>query len=158
MYTENTIVMRGDWPHIWNLSSQIERWPERLPHYRIVTIKKTEKDGLERQAFMSAWRNVLPVNWHTIQRLQPHIDPAQARVFYKHVGGVTKGMEVVWTFEPLDADSYRVIISHDWRPRWPLVGGIAAMLIGELIVKNIADKTLARVKQLAAGQKSDNKN
>jgi len=149
MYAENTIVMRGAWPRIWDLSSQIEHWPERLPHYRKVTIQRSSPDGLERDAFMSAWRNILPVSWTSIQRLQPNADPSQARVFYHHIHGVTKGMEVVWLFELVGTDTYRVTITHEWTVGWPLVGGLASTLIGELIIKNIADKTLATVKKLA---------
>lgn len=156
MYAENSIVMRGDWQRIWELSSQIERWPEHLPHYRRVTINRSAKDNLEREAYMSAWRDILPVSWLSMQYLQPNADASRARVFYKHIGGVTKGMEVVWAFEPLGDDSYRVIITHEWQPKWPLVGGIASHLIGELIIKNIADKTLARVKQLANSRKLAN--
>lgn len=149
MYAENSIVMQGEWSRIWELSSQIEHWPERLSHYRKVDITKSSPDGNERYAYMSAWRDVLPVSWWTIERLQFDVDPAKARVYYTHVGGVTKGMEVVWVFEPLGENSYRVIITHEWRPGWPIVGGLASNLIGELIVKNIADKTLATVKRLA---------
>lgn len=149
MYAENSIVMRGDWARIWELSSQIERWPEHLPHYRQVTINRASKDNLEREAFMSAWRDILPVSWLSVQWRRPNADAAKARVLYKHIGGVTKGMEVVWAFETLGENVYRVIITHEWRPNWPLVGGLASRLIGELIVKNIADKTLAKIKQLA---------
>jgi ribosome-associated toxin RatA of RatAB toxin-antitoxin module len=150
LYIENTIVVRGEWETVWQLSSQIEKWPERLPHYRKVILQSVSLDGLEKHAYMSCWRDILPVNWHTIQRLEYSPDPAQARVRYNHVKGVTKGMEVIWKFEPLDQGAYRVTISHDWSPGWPLVGGLAARLISQLIVHNIADKTLARVKVLAA--------
>src|SRR5438045_1473432 len=145
MYSENVVVMRGNWQYIWELSSQIEKWEQRLPHYREVTLHQKSADGLEKQATMRARRDFLPVSWRTIQRLQPADDPADATIFYKHIGGVTKGMEVAWIFEPLSPNLYRVTISHDWKPKWPLIGGLASHLIGELIVKNVAGKTLARV-------------
>lgn len=150
MYIENTIVLRGEWETIWQLASQIEKWPEWLPHYRKVTIQSVSPGGLVKHAYMSCWRDILPVSWHTIQRLEPSPDPAQAHVRYHHVKGVTKGMEVIWHFAPLDQGVYRVTITHEWNPRWPLVGGLASRLISQLIVHNIADKTLARVKVLAA--------
>ncbi len=153
MYSENVIVMHGDWQHIWELSSEIEKWPERLPHYRQVRLDSVSSDGLEKRAYMAAWRNILPVSWHTIQRLQPDANATQAKVFFQHVGGVTKGMEVVWNFEALGQDDYRVTIAHEWKPDWPVVGGLAARLIGELIVKNVAGKTLNRIRDLAAVKK-----
>ncbi len=148
MYIENTIVVTGEWSRLWELASQIENWPRWLPHYRKVTIESTSPDGLEKRGYMSAWRDILPVSWHTIQRLQPSDDPAQARVFYNHVKGLTRGMEVIWHFEPQSNQTYRVTISHNWKPGWPLVGGLAARLISQLIVSNIADKTLNRVRLL----------
>jgi hypothetical protein len=153
LYIENTKVIRGDWEIVWRLSSQIENWPEWLPHYRKVIVQSASPEGRVKHAYMSCWRDILPVSWHTIQRLDYSPDPAQARVFYHHIKGVTKGMEVIWRFEPLDHPQpgvYRVTISHDWSPGWPLVGGLAARLISRQIVHNIADKTLARVRVLAA--------
>ena len=150
MYIENTIVVRGEWENLWELSSDIEKWPERLPHYRKVTIQSASPGGQIKHAYMSCWRDLLPVSWHTIQRLEHAPDPAESRVLYHHVKGVTKGMEVIWKFEPLDQGVYRVTISHDWNPRWPLIGKLAARLISWQIVHNIADKTLKQVKVLAA--------
>lgn len=150
MYSENTVVMRGEWPRIWQLSSELEKWVERLPHYRKIVIDEVSEDGLTKKAYMSAWRDFIPCSWRTIQRLKPSDDPAEARIFWNHIGGVTKGMEVVWLFEPLGDNAYKVTITHDWKPKWPLVGGLASHLIGELIVKNVAGKTLNRFRQLAA--------
>lgn len=150
MYIENTIVVRGEWETVWELSSDIEKWPERLPHYRKVIVQSSSPGGMIKHAYMSCWRDVLPVSWHTIQRLEHGNNPAESRVLYHHVKGVTKGMEVVWRFEPLDPGVYRVTISHDWNPGWPLVGKLAARLISTQIVHNIADKTLKQVKTLAA--------
>lgn len=150
MYIENTIVVRGEWETIWDLASVIEKWPERLPHYRKVIIESESPGGQVKHAYMSCWRDILPVSWHTIQRLDYSADPAQAHVRYHHVKGVTKGMEVVWNFEPLDEGVYRVTITHNWNPKWPLVGELASKLISQNVVHHIADKTLARVKVLAS--------
>ncbi len=149
MYIENTIVVRGDWPRIWRLSSEIEKWPERLPHYRKVKLLAVSANGLEKNAYMSAWRDFLPVSWESIQRLQPNDDPTQAHIIYNHVKGVTRGMRVEWIFKPLGGDDYRVTITHNWTPTWPVVGPLAARLISQQIVHKVADKTLARVRQLA---------
>lgn len=174
MYIENTIVLKGNWSDIWRFSSEIEHWVERLPHYRkidILEVLDADGAGHQRRAYMSCWRDPLPLKWSkldkrrvpgwidlvripeswtTVQTLEPNDDPAQARIRYTHVGGVTKGMEVVWSFQPLADGYYRVSISHNWRSRWPLIGGLATYLIQTQIVHDIADKTLATMKRLAA--------
>ncbi len=179
MYIENTIVLRGDWADLWRFSSEIERWVEWLPHYRKIDILETLEGGRKRRAYMSCWRDLLPLKWETmarlksngipawldlvripegwttVQTLEPNDNPAQARIRYNHVGGPTKGMEVIWTFEPLQDDYYRVSISHDWRARWPIIGGMATYLIQTHIIHDIADKTLKTMKRLTAQAKPD---
>ncbi len=155
MFIENSLIMQGDWLDLWRFSSEIERWAERLPHYRKVSILETLERGKRRKAFMSAWRGLLPVSWRTIQTLEFSEDPSQARILYNHIGGVTKGMGVIWSFEPLNEKRYRVVISHDWTPHWLLLSRPAAYLIQTRIVHNIADKTLSTIKGLvleAAGR------
>ena len=149
MFTRNRVIMTGDFAHIFDLSSLIERWPVILPHYRYVRLLDQSSDGLQRRAVMSAWRNILPVSWKTLQTIIPpqNGNADSARILYIHIGGVTKGMEVEWIFRTLSEGRYEVSITHDWQPNWPLVGNIAARLIGRFIVANIADKTLATIKK-----------
>jgi ribosome-associated toxin RatA of RatAB toxin-antitoxin module len=176
MYIENAIVLRAEWNDLWRFASEIEHWVERLPHYRRIDILEIFENGRKRKAYMSCWRDLLPLSWPrieqrkkqgrksprlidwlripeswtTVQTLLPHDDPAQARILYNHIGGPTKGMEVVWSFQPLGNDSYRVTISHDWRARWPLIGGLATRFIQTRIVHDIADKTLKTMQRLTA--------
>lgn len=178
MYIENTVVLRGNWDDLWRFSSEIEHWVERLPHYRQIDILETFEGGRKRKAFMSCWRDLLPlplslsgielqkkkgekvpflidqaripVGWTTVQTLLPNDDPAQARILYNHIGGPTRGMEVIWSFQPLGNDSYRVTISHDWQAKWPLISGVATWFIQTQIVHDIADKTLKTMKKLTA--------
>ena len=77
------------------------------------------------------------------------LDPARRRITFRHVGGITRGMQVAWTLEPR-ADGVLVEIWHAFRPRWPLVpDGLVQFVVGELFVDNIASKTLRRIKLLA---------
>jgi hypothetical protein len=171
MYIENSIVLRGHWDDIWRFSVEIEHWVERLPHYRRIDILEILEDGRKRRAYMSCWRDFwppkwsaikqampdgvlkllrVPISWSTIQTTEPNDDPQEARIRYKHIGGVTKGMEVVWSFEPLSGDYYRVTISHDWQAKWLIVGRPATYVIQSWVVHNIADQTLNTIKRLAA--------
>lgn len=182
MYIENSIILKGNWADIWRFSSEIERWVDRLPHYRkieILEVLDANEMGRKRRAYMSSWRDLLPLKWSklnkqnvpgwidllripeswtTVQTLEPNADPTQARILYTHVGGVTKGMEVIWSFQPLSDDYYRVSISHNWKSKWPLIGGLATYIIQTQVVHDIADKTLSTMKRLAAeaqfGQKT----
>ena len=60
-----------------------------------------------------------------------------------HIGGVTRGMEVEWSFREV-ADGTHVRILHVWDgPRIPIVGSAAATLvIGPVFVHGIASRTL----------------
>jgi hypothetical protein len=67
-------------------------------------------------------------------------------VRFSHIGGVTKGMEVEWTFQEVAGGAgTHVRIVHVWDgPTIPVVGGLAAsMVIGPVFVHGIASRTLA---------------
>ena len=128
---------------IFPLAAEVERWPERLPHYRYVRRLPAE-DG-ERHFAMGARRGPIPVRWEAIQRPLPD----ERRIEFTHTGGVTRGMEVAWRFVPNDA-GWQVSIEHELRLRWPLLGGFASeRVIGPQFVEAIARRTLGRVKELA---------
>jgi ribosome-associated toxin RatA of RatAB toxin-antitoxin module len=128
---------------IFALAAEIERWPERLPHYRYV--RRVETGNGERRFAMGARRGPIPVRWEAIQR--PLL--AQRRIEFTHTGGVTRGMEVAWRFEPA-GDGWNVSIEHQLQLNWPIVGGFAASrVIGPQFIDAIAGRTLKRVKALA---------
>ena len=128
---------------IFPLAAEVERWPERLPHYRYVR-RLPAADGVRRFA-MGARRGPLPVRWEAIQRPLPE----ERRIEFTHTGGVTRGMEVAWRFEPNDT-GWDVSIEHEWKLGWPFIGGWAAEhLIGPQFIEAIARRTMRRVKVLA---------
>jgi uncharacterized membrane protein len=128
---------------IFPLASEVERWPERLPHYRYVR-RLPAADG-ERRFAMGARRGPIPVRWEAIQRPLP----AERRIEFTHTGGVTRGMQVAWHFEPQDG-GWEVSIEHELELAWPLIGGFAAeRVVGPQFVEAIARRTLRRVKAMA---------
>ena len=128
---------------IFPLAAEIERWPERLPHYRYV--RRLPMPNGERRFAMGARRGPVPVRWEAIQRPLPD----ERRIEFTHTGGVTRGMEVAWRFEP-NATGWDVSIEHEWKLGWPLIGGWAAEhVIGPQFIEAIAHRTLRRVKVLA---------
>jgi len=138
-----TIQIDAPLERIFPLASEVERWPERLQHYRYVR-RLAGPDG-ERRFAMGARRGPIPVRWEAIQRLIP----AERRIEFVHTGGVTRGMQVAWRFEPNQAGC-EVSIEHELHLGWPLIGGFAAeRVIGPQFVEAIARRTLKRVKVLA---------
>jgi hypothetical protein len=128
---------------IFPLAAEVERWPERVPHYRYV--RRLPAANGERRFAMGARRGPIPVRWEAIQRSLPD----ERRIEFTHSGGVTRGMEVAWSFVPVDG-GWDVSIEHELRLRWPLIGGWAAEhVIGPQFIEAIARRTLRRVKALA---------
>jgi hypothetical protein len=128
---------------IFPLAAEVERWPERLPHYRYV--RRLPATNGERRFAMGARRGPLPVRWEAVQRPLPD----EQRIEFIHTGGVTRGMQVAWRFEPTPT-GWDVSIEHELDLRWPLIGGWAARhVIGPQFIEAIARRTLRGVKALA---------
>jgi len=142
MRTANTVQMVGDLDHIVALAVDTERWPEILPHYRWVRL--LAGGGDHKTVEMAARRDRIPVRWRAIQDVDRNGPTPVIR--FRHIGGVTKGMEVAWLFEQ-GPDAVSVTIDHEFTPPWPLVGNlIADRIIGPQFVEAIANKTLATIK------------
>lgn len=142
MRTDNTVEMAGDLDTIVALAADVERWPDILPHYRWVTL--LDGGGDHKTVEMAARRGRIPLKWRAVQDIER--DGATPVIRYRHIWGVTKGMEVAWTFEPTPT-VIRVRIDHDFTPNWPLVGPpIADRIIGPHFVGAVAGKTLETIK------------
>jgi hypothetical protein len=137
--------MRAPFDVVFDLASDVERWPQILPHYRYVH----RLDGLdgERRFAMGARRGPIPVRWEAIQR--PLRD--ERRIEFVHTGGVTRGMWVAWRFaDAPGGDGLDVSIEHRLELGWPLIGGFAARwVIGPQFIEAIAGRTLRRIRELA---------
>jgi len=143
MHTEACVRMRGSVEAIFDYAARVEQWPEWLPHYRGVRI--IEAHGNERVVEMKARRHRIPVWWWARQVLLP----AERRIRYTHLRGITRGMEVEWRFRPDPDGSVLVTIVHDLELRWPVIGRpVARWIIGPLFVEPIAGQTLERIKSL----------
>lgn len=149
MHTANAIMIHADKQTVYDLGSAVERWPDILPHYRWVHV--LEDHGDWRLVEMAARRDFFPVRWVAEQRCSPDVP----HIAFRHVGGVTRGMEVEWVFTETP-NGVLVEIRHELKMNWPLVGGpVADWIVGPVFVANIASKTLRTIKQIAEGQASD---
>jgi hypothetical protein len=134
--------MAGELDRIVALAVDTERWPVILPHYRWVTL--LDGGGDRKTIEMAARRGRIPVKWRSIQEVDRSGPTPVIR--FIHIGGVTKGMDVAWTFAP-QPDGVDVTIDHDFTPPWPIVGGfVADRIIGPHFVEAIAGRTLRTIK------------
>jgi hypothetical protein len=128
----------------------VERWPVILSHYRWVT-RVAGAPGQAGIVEMAAWRPFGRFRWPTWWRSAMGVDAPRHRITYRHIGGVTTGMDVLWTIDPTPEGWSNVTIVHEWDgPGWPLIGPIAAAsVIGPVFVHGIASRTLAGIARAA---------
>ncbi len=149
MTTRDVGFARASSRAVFNVVRDVERWPNRLVHYRWV--KFLERDGKGGGIVeMGADRPFGFLAWPTFWRSLMEVDESRPAVRFRHIGGVTTGMEVEWAFEPA-ADGTHVTLIHEWNgPRWPIIGGVAAKsVIGPVFVHGIASRTLAGLVRVA---------
>lgn len=151
MYTENTIYMRGPKSRIFQLAADIQNWPTLLPHYRAVVVFEQTDDGSRKVVEMAAERAefplpgfTFPVRWRSVQICEPEA----GRIYFKHIGGIAKGMWVVWSLEDDPwGRGVKVTISHDLTYPFAFLNGwFARDMVGDQFVHAIAGRTLATIK------------
>ena len=65
-----------------------------------------------------------PVGWPTWWLSEMEVDHATPAIRFRHVEGITTGMDVEWSFTPAEGGTL-VRILHVWDgPRWPLIGNL----------------------------------
>jgi ribosome-associated toxin RatA of RatAB toxin-antitoxin module len=146
MRTVDRALIRGTPDAVFARAADVERWPEILPHYRWVRWLERRPDG--GRVEMSANRPFGPLDWPTWWVSEMWIEPARRVVRYRHVRGVTAGMDVEWVVRETVHGTEAVIV-HEWQgPPWPLIRRPAAeWVIGPVFVHGIASRTLAGIKR-----------
>jgi ribosome-associated toxin RatA of RatAB toxin-antitoxin module len=147
MITVDERLVRAPLEQIFALAADVERWPALLPHYRYVRFLERRADG-GGMVDMSASRPFgflrWPTSWRSRMRVNGPGGPIAPSLRFTHIRGVTRGMEVEWTFQDVGGATH-VRITHAWDgPPVPMLGGTAAALvIGPVFVHGIASRTLA---------------
>src|SRR2546425_6059003 len=124
MRTVDQTTIRAPVERAFEAASQVERWPELLPHYRWVRfLERREGGGIVE---MAAWRPFGPLRYPTWWVSEMTIDVRRREIRYRHVRGITRGMNVVWRFAPAGQGGTATLV-HEGRgpPRAPL-GPLAA--------------------------------
>lgn len=149
METIDELEVRAPVPKIFQLARDVESWPNHLAHYRFVKFR--ERDGRGGGIVeMSANRPFGAIDWPTWWLSEMEVSESKPAIRFRHIRGITRGMDVEWTFQATERGT-RVRILHVWDgPRWPLVGIPAAtMIIGPVFVHGIASRTLAGLAAVA---------
>ena len=144
MRTVDRLRMRASADRVFRAVMNVEEWPALLSHYRWVRMLERRSDG--GLVEMAAWRPFGSFNYPTWWVSEMWIEPAEGKVRYRHVRGITAGMDVEWRLDPVEGGT-DVSIVHQWSgPGWPVVGRIAAeLVIGPVFVHGIASRTLAGI-------------
>jgi hypothetical protein len=150
MRTIDRIRVAAPPKRVFEAAVDVEQWPRLLRHYRWVRmLERQEQGGLVE---MAAWRPFGPFNYPTWWVSEMSVDRAGLAVHYRHIRGITTGMDVVWQLHPLESGT-GVTIVHEWSgPRWPLIGRLAAeLVIGPVFIHGIASRTLAGIAKHVEG-------
>ena len=150
MRTVDELVVRAPLERIFALAADVERWPSHLSHYRYVKFLERRADGggiVEMSANRPFGAVEWPTFWTSLMSVVPPGNPGAApAIRFRHIRGVTAGMEVEWSFAASAAGGGTLVrIVHLWNgPPWPLIGEVAARgVIGPVFVHGIASRTLA---------------
>jgi SAM-dependent methyltransferase len=161
MTTIDERIVHAPLPAIFELASDVERWPSLLPHYRYVRFHARTRDAgglVEMSANRPFGALRWPTRWTSLMSVQRPGKGSVPTIRFRHVHGITTGMDVAWTFDSTH-EGTRVRIVHVWNgPRWPVVGVVAARrVIGPIFVHGIASRTLAglahEAERIHAGQR-----
>ncbi len=146
MRSVTSITIDAPASRIYEFAHATDRWPQILPHYRYVHV--LSENGNERTVEMAARRSIFPVNWTAVQT----DDPQTPAIYFRHVRGWTRGMDVVWSFEERGSQTH-VSIVHDVAFHFPVAASlIERLIVTPFFIEGIARRTLSRMKSLAEGR------
>ena len=147
MRTVDRIRVHAPFVRVFAAASSVARWPSILPHYRWVRLLD------DHLVEMAAWRPFGGglINYPTWWVSEMTIDRPAGEIRYRHVRGITRGMEVVWRLVEAGEGFVDIEVVHTWDgPMWPLIGRLAAdFVIGPVFIHGIASRTLAGIKRHA---------
>jgi len=158
METVDEQLVRAPLSAVFDLASKVEKWPSHLSHYRYVRFRERRRDGgglVEMSAYrpfhlIDTSKGPFSVKWPTWWLSEMAVNSEKPAIRFRHVAGITKGMEVEWTFSPVPGGTH-VRIVHLWDgPRIQVVGVPAAKyVIGPVFVHGIASRTLSGLAAVA---------
>ncbi|MEP6832710.1 MAG: SRPBCC family protein [Gemmatimonas sp.] len=152
MIIVDELLVRAPVATIFDVAREVEHWPAHLKHYRTVRFRHRARDG-GGLVEMAADRPFGAFNWPTWWLSEMTVDEQAPNIRYRHVDGITRGMDVEWNFKKTTEGTLARII-HVWNgPGWPAIGVFAAnAVIGPVFIHGIASRTLAGLAIVAERQ------
>ena len=149
MRTIDELQIAAPADRVFAAAADVERWPAILPHYRWVHVRRRGSGPDPDVVEMAAWRPFGALRYPTWWVSEMRIDRTARRIRYRHIDGITRGMDVEWRVDELPdrTNGSHVTIVHEWDgPAWPLIRRPAAeWVIGPVFVHGIASRTLAGI-------------
>lgn len=143
MRTVHRVRIAAPLPVVFGLARDVESWTALLREYRWCRV--LERSPARLVFSMGGWIRLWPARWTAVQEPRPE----EHRITFRHLKGITKGMEVEWRFAPADGAT-DVALTHELVMRWPLIGRLVGdHIVGPVYIDYIARKTLAAVKARA---------
>lgn len=147
---QSTIGIDVDAPPdlVFAIAADVTMWERLLPHYSRSRLERRNSDGSITCRFVALRPLVaivgfgLPVTW----RSRVSTDRSQRRLRFRHIGGVTAGMDVTWRIEPRAGGGTRIEIEHRF-DRGP--ADLLPAFIDRYFTRAIAGRTLATFKATA---------
>lgn len=141
MRSTTKILINAPRDAIFQMTSDIMRWPAYLPHYRYVQL--LENKGDIKVIKMAAKRGQIPIAWTSEFR----VDYDNREIHFTHLKAFTKGMKVVWTYTPVEGGT-EVEILHELRFRITPIALPVEWIIQHVFIEYVAGKTLRQFKYL----------
>ena len=99
MRTVDRRHVRAPAERVFQAAMDVEQWPVLLSHYRWVRL--LDRTGDRTIVEMAAWRPFGPIKYPTWWVSEMWVDRGRPAVHYRHVRGITTGMDVVWQIVPV---------------------------------------------------------
>ncbi|MDR7401894.1 MAG: SRPBCC family protein [Armatimonadota bacterium] len=130
---------------VFDLVWDVEGWPRLDPAYRWCRVLERGAGAVrfEMGGRIRGW----PARWTALLTG----DRSEGWLRFRHVGGLTTGMEVVWVLRARPPGTH-VVLAHDLTLRWPVGGRLACdLVVGPVFIDWIARRTLRAVAAAVSG-------
>src|SRR2546428_2303800 len=98
MRTVDRVHIRAPLANVYTVASDVSRWPAILPRYRWVRF--LERRGEGGVVEMAARRPFGPLAYPAWWVSEMAVDRPRGEIRYRHLRGITTGMDVVWRLAP----------------------------------------------------------
>ncbi len=148
MRSSEDVLVNAEPSTVYRVAAEVAEWPDLMPHFRWVSV--LGEAGNRVSLVMAARLGPLPMRWRAEQTLYPEL----TRIVFRHVGGPTAKMIVELRFAPTPSGTVAMVVSN-LNVGWPIVGKLAEALFVGVLSRQLARRTLLRLKRLAEAEQAD---